>query len=203
MNAYNLYKLYVSLKSHFCTDNYDFFMYNKKIKVSENAFVKRKDYNMFIMLSSMLPDKIATEFLVSQFVEPAEFNIRSLYDNPAKAQKIYNCWKERVENLFETYKKDISTIAVKSNFSWKNCLMQKDGDYPLLFKLVMSKEISPESYSLMNDLFSHINKTYRDISSDTIFIHMNRKYKKYRSFLSPTVSDLVKVTPRMLTEIKR
>ena len=73
------------------------------------------------------------------------------------------------QDILENYRKDIKTIAIESNASWKDCITQRDDDYPLLFKLVMSSKITPETYSMLDDLFQHTSKTYKGMDTDVMF----------------------------------
>ena len=44
MDEFAVYKMYIALKLHFTTDNYDVIKRNGKIKASRQAFAKRKDF---------------------------------------------------------------------------------------------------------------------------------------------------------------
>ena len=43
MDEFGVYKMYIALKLHFTTDNYDITKRNGKVKASRQAFAKRKD----------------------------------------------------------------------------------------------------------------------------------------------------------------
>jgi hypothetical protein len=201
MDDFALYKTYVSLKNHFTTDSYDFVKYSGKVNVKEETYHKRSDRQLFHKLSSWLPERIAIPFLVSHFVELSSFSIHFVFENPIKSQKIFDRWKERTSDILGLYERDLRTIATESSHSWTNVINQKDDDYPLLFKLVMSNRISPETYSLLDDLFQHTSKVYKGLDMDVLFLSMNLKYRKYRSFIAPTIQDVLRVTPRDLTKI--
>ena len=42
MTPFECYRDYVALKSHFSRENYDYFKYNKKSRLSVESFEKRK-----------------------------------------------------------------------------------------------------------------------------------------------------------------
>lgn len=201
MDDLALYKTYVSLKTHFTTEEYDYIKYSGKVKVKEETYRKRQDRYLFHKLSSWLPEKIAVPFLVSHFIELSAFSIHYVFENPIKSQKIFDRWKERTSDILGIYERDIKVIAKESSGSWKNAIFQTDDDYPLIFKLVMANKISPETYSMLDDLFQHTSKTYKGLDMDVLFLSLNLKYRKYRSFISPTIQDILKVTPRDLTKI--
>lgn len=199
MDDYNLFKTYVALKSHFTTDDYDFIRYGGKCKITEKAYQKRKDVKSFRVVAGWLPQKLCVPFLVSHFVDLTSFNMSFVMENPAKSQKIFNRWKERTKDVLEAYRTDLRTIAVESNYSWRDCITQRDEDYPLLFKMVMSGRITPETYSMLDSLFHFTNKDYKGMDTDVMFLSLNVKYRKYRRFLAPSLEDLLRETPRDLT----
>ena len=47
MTSYDAYKLYLAIKLHFTTANYDYFKHNAKVNSSLNAFLKRNDRFFF------------------------------------------------------------------------------------------------------------------------------------------------------------
>lgn len=201
MDDYTLFKTYIAMKSHFTTDTYDYVKYEGKTSISESAYQKRKDIATFKIVANWMTQKHCESILLSHFIELSNFNISFLCENPAKAQRIYTSWKERTENLLDTYNRDLRVISKESSGSWRECIFQNDDDYPLLFKLVMSGRISPETYSLLDDLFHHTSKSYKGMDTDLMFQGLNLKYRKYRSFLSPSVQDILSITPRDLTNI--
>ena len=202
MDEYSLFKTYVALKTHFTVDEYDFLKYDGKVRITEVSFKKRKDYMMFYKASEWIPQRIVVPFLVSHFITLNNFTIHFVLDNPIKSQKIYSSWKQRTENIYDLYQSDLKTIAKESKYSWKDCIKQSNEDYPLLFKLVTSYKISPETSCLLDDLFHQSSKTYNGLEEDVLFQSMNLKYRKYRIFLNPSVTDILSVTPRDLTKLK-
>ena len=202
MDAYYLFKIYMSLKLHFSTEDYNFLKYGDKYRVKETKFKSRSDYTAFNIISNWIPQSICIEFLISQFIGVNYFSIRNVIEDPYKSKIIYMDWKKRCTNILKIYENDLKTIAKYSNYSWISCIKQNDDDYPLIFKLVVSDKISPETYSLLNDLFNQTNKSYKNLDTDSLFTSINLKYKKYRLFLTPTIKDLLKVTPKDLSKYK-
>ncbi|NDG31210.1 hypothetical protein EB118_14210, partial [bacterium] len=66
MEAIEAYRIYLALKHHFTLDNYDYFKYNKKTKVTLDSFLKRKDRIFFAKLGNR-KDKYLEDFLVANF----------------------------------------------------------------------------------------------------------------------------------------
>lgn len=202
LEPYDMFRYFISLKNHFTTENYDFIKYNGKTTVSYEAFEKRRDNKMFRLLSKHLPKQDAVPFLISQFINYQVFNVSSILENPMKSQKIYLNWKERISDLLKTYDNDLTVIAKRANGSWKNAVVQlHETDYPLIFKLVMSNEISPETYSFLDDLFQQTKRNYNGLEYDNLFNFLNLKYRKYRAFLNKTTDEILSHTPKDLNSL--
>ena len=52
MNSYEAYTLYLAIKLHFTSDNYDFYRHNAKVNSSFNTFLKRNDRFFFHKLTT-------------------------------------------------------------------------------------------------------------------------------------------------------
>ena len=201
-DPYRLYLCFVALKNHFTTEAYDFLKYNGKINASRESFYKRKDYKLFGSLASKLSQSNTIPFLVSQFISFNNVSISSILEQPLLAQRKYLEWKDRTLDLKKLYETDLKVIAEKSNYSCYDLISQNQYDYPLLFKLVSSSSISPETYSLLNDLFNQTSKKYNGLENDTLFLSLNLKYKKYRTFINLSLEDVLKMTPKDLSILK-
>ena len=57
MNGYDLYCTYQAIKLHFTSENYNFFHYDGKTKVSVEAFQKRRDKFLFHRLARKYRDE--------------------------------------------------------------------------------------------------------------------------------------------------
>lgn len=174
-------------------------MYSGKIRASYESFQRRSDYKMFIALANRLDQSVTIPFLVSQFVDRQSVTVSSIIEQPLQAQKTYLNWKTRTEDIKQLYHSDIRIIAKEAKGLWHNAIIQKGNDYPLIFKLVSSKKISPETYSLLDSLFDYTTKEYSGIT-DNLFYSLNLKYKKYRMFINLSLDYLIQETPKHLSD---
>ena len=69
MNGYDLYGLYQAIKLHFTSEQYNFFQYDGKTRISIDAFQKRRDKFLFHRLARKYRDEEMVPFLVSNFVQ--------------------------------------------------------------------------------------------------------------------------------------
>ena len=78
MNGYDLYGLYQAIKLHFNSEQYNFFQYDGKTRVSIDAFQKRRDKFLFHRLARKYRDEEMVPFLVANFVHSDDNWTKSL-----------------------------------------------------------------------------------------------------------------------------
>ena len=202
MEPFSVFRNFLALKLHF-TENYNFLENHENLKsITYTKFENRSDSRIFIKLSTKLEKDDVIPFFVSQFSDRNIFNITDIVNDMNKSYNIYINWIKRIQNLEGLYKHDLTIISKAASGNWKNVFCSKNGDYPLIFKMVCAKDISPETYSCMNDLFNHASHVYSNFLEDDMFNNLNFRYVKYRYFLNITTDDILAITPRRLEDAK-
>ena len=84
MNGYDLYCTYQAIKLHFSTEQYNFFHYDGKTRVSIDAFQKRRDKFLFHSLARKYRDDEMVPFLVANFVHSDDNWTKSLLEEEAE-----------------------------------------------------------------------------------------------------------------------
>lgn len=195
-DPFSIYKSYVLVKLHFTT-NYDIKQYKSKLKnITREQYGKRKDKLFFINLAKTLAPNETQSFFVSQFIESSNLYIADIAVNSSIANSIFIKWKARIENIKTNYASDIKLLK-QSKSDWHELLVNKDLNYPKLFRMVTSGIIAPETYSLMNDLFKQCDKDYK-VANQTLFNSVQFKFKRYRCFLPMTTREVLDLTPKSL-----
>ena len=194
MNGYDLYGLYQAIKLHFTSDQYNFFQYDGKTRVSIDAFQKRRDKFLFHRLARKYRDEEMVPFLVSNFVHSDDNWTKSLLEEEAEAT--YRDWKRRTDSMSKVYTEDLQKIANKDNF---NDLFKVDnGQFPKLLVLFMQNEITIETMVILNNLFDFIRIWDKKISDDIIYPKISRKIRKYGAFLNVNVDKYKLLTKQTL-----
>ena len=79
MSAFEVYRTYVAIKTHFTTDRYDYFRYGNNLnRVTPETFNKRNDIYFFERLGSQYEEKDVVEFFVSNFIVNSNFYIKHM-----------------------------------------------------------------------------------------------------------------------------
>lgn len=173
--AIDLYKKYLALKRHFNSDNYDYFKYNGKTRVSEATFNKRPDRTQFHRLSKH-PQPLA--FLLANLLDDPSRWVGELFNEEASIR--YNQWKSRINRLGYLFEQDLLKLDT-NNFNEQ--FVSKNGEYPPALALHLSGQISIESLIILDDLLDFKERWDKEITDPYIWPTVSKKMVKYRPFL--------------------
>ena len=88
MNGYDAFLIFNSVRLHFTTENYDYFKYNGKTKVSLEAFEKKKDKYLFHKLARIYKEEELPFFYAVLFTKKdTVWSNTLLLDESANAYK--------------------------------------------------------------------------------------------------------------------
>jgi len=182
MEAIDAYKTYVALKNHFTSSTYDYFKYNKKTNVSFDSFQKRRDKIFFAKLGNR-KDTYLEEFLVSNFIDDPRVWIGELLSE--EAENKYKEWKKKQESLSYVFRNEIEFLSEYDTKEKLNAFfaVPEDGTHPKIFLMLMRKEISMETYLILDSIL-HFSKKYDRMYNDLIYKEVSNQCKKYLPFLN-------------------
>ena len=106
MDEYSVYKMYLALKLHFTTDNYDVIKQKGRVRASRQAFAKRKDIFSIRKVSKTYSDEQVANFLVANFTSGDRWG--GLFDSEANER--YTEWQKRVQSLSYIFSNDLEAI---------------------------------------------------------------------------------------------
>lgn len=174
--AFEAYKKYLAIKSHFTKPEYDYFKYNGKVRASAPSFEKRHDKYFFHKLSKQ---KNVEEYLVAGFIELGENVWIGDFLENMKATNAYTRWLRRQEALTYTFKNDLDKLD--SNFN--SNLEVKEGQHPYLLKLLLQKELCVETVLILEDLAGFSKYWNKHIVETVIWPDIHNKILKYKPFV--------------------
>ena len=194
MNGYDLYCVYQAIKLHFTSENYNFFHYDGKTRVSIDAFQKRRDKFLFHRLARKYRDDEMVPFLVANFVHSDDNWTKSLLEE--EAEQTYREWKRRTDSMSKVYTEDLQKIATKETFN--DLFKVEDGQFPKLLIAFLQKDVTIETMVILNNIFDFIRIWDKKISDDIIYPKMSRKIRKYGAFLAVNVDKYKILTKETL-----
>jgi len=186
MDAFEAYKHYLALKSHFTTKNYDFFKYNGAVKARRDKFDSRNDKYFFHKLSK---HKDLTNFLVALFVYGRhDVWVGDILRNE-ESEKLYKEWLRVRESLTYVFTNDLD----KFNDDLFSSFAVTEGQHPHALKLLLRKEIHIETFIILNDLLRFTPKWNKEIIDPVVWPEVRQKCKKYHPFMQYEKENFKKV----------
>jgi hypothetical protein len=184
MNSYEAYKLYLAIKLHFSTDNYDFFKHNAKVNSSFNTFLKRNDRFFFHKLvTKYKPDELL-DYFVANFANNSKTWIGDLVR--ADGETTYNKWRKYNESFTYNFRSDvvrISNAISDSRILFDDVFSVSSGQHPRLLRLFLSKQISIQTLIIMDQIFSFSKNWDKEISETVIWPEISSKIAKLKQFI--------------------
>lgn len=184
-DAFEAYKLYVALRSHFTTKHYDFTKYEGRVKATKASFLKRSDVYWFHKLAQH-PDK--TSFLVANFAYGEGEWIGNMVQNTSADQNYKQYCRVR-DSL--TYMFNIDLDKLDPSFDAN--MLVGEGQHPKLLRLLLRKEINLETFVILEDLCSFSRKWSRRISDTIIWPAVHQKAIKFRPFVDYNKEKMKKI----------
>jgi len=195
LNGYDLYCTYQAIKLHFTSENYNFFHYDGKTRVSIDAFQKRRDKFLFHRLARKYRDDEMVPFLVANFVHSDDNWTKSLLED--QAEETYRDWKRTTDSMTKVYLEDLQKICPDPK-EFNNLFKVEDGQFPKLLVAFLQKDVTIETLVILNNIFNFIQIWDKKISDDIIYPKVSRKVRKYGAFLAVNVDKYKQLTKETL-----
>lgn len=156
MDGFKAYKYFMAVRLHFTSDKYDVFEANGRVMGSRTAFDNRNDRGLFEKLATKFQtDKDLIQFFVANF---AYGNNGVVYSS--ESHDLYEVWQNRKQSITRTFEVDLITLSrflEKENKPFSYLFDTEDCSPPLL-NLYLSKSITLETMSIINDIDSYLDK---------------------------------------------
>jgi T4 gene Gp59 loader of gp41 DNA helicase/T4 gene Gp59 loader of gp41 DNA helicase C-term len=183
MTGFETYLIYVSLKSHFSSETYDFFKYKHRVTANGNSYEKRPDRYFFEKIGSKYSEKKLVQFFVANFVDNPDIWIGEFVGEEPEA--IYENWKKKQESFTYNFTDDCQGILewlVQNNKRLNNLFLVEGSDHPIISKMVLQNVIYLESFVELEKIFKFCTRINRKID-DPIWQSLYLKTRKYTPFL--------------------
>jgi hypothetical protein len=185
--GFEAYKLFNSLKLHFTNDNYCFFKYNGKSNSTKEKFMINKNRFFFYKLSRKFCLDDLKDFLVSNFVYSDSIWVNEMMTPEAEIR--YKMWLKNTQSISYIFEQDVDTI-MKDVENPNDLLKMNEGGYPKLLMEVMEKNITIESFVILNNILNFFPSFDKKIEDDIIWPNFRTKCQKYEPFLEYNKSKL-------------
>ena len=188
MTSYEAYTLYLAIKLHFTTANYDYFKHNAKVNSSLNAFLKRNDRFFFHKLGTKYGDKLQ-DYYVSNFVDKPKTWVGDLVRSDGDT--IYNKWRKYNESFSYNFRNDcvlLRNVIDGDNIRFDDVFSVVNGQHPRLLRLLLSGKVSVQSVIIFDKILSFINRWDKEIKETIIWPEKSFKITKLRPFINVNIT---------------
>ena len=175
MEPIDVYLMYCAMKAHFSKNDYDFFTYKGKSRVSRNSFYKRKDRVFFVKLSKKYSEEEDLKnYMVANFIMDRRGYVANFNDEN------YEQWKEKRSNFYNIFTNEIRPLV--KNF---NPLFEvKNSEHPILLKEYLGKRLSLETLIILDDLVNFSKTWDNRMAEDYIWFDLKKLMNNYKRFLT-------------------
>ena len=175
MEPIDVYLMYCAMKAHFSKNDYDFFTYKGKSRVSRNSFYKRKDRVFFVKLSKKYSEEEDLKnYMVANFIMDRRGYVANFNDEN------YEQWKEKRSNFYNIFTNEIRPLV--KNF---NPLFEvKKSEHPILLKEYLGKRVSLETLIILDELVNFSKTWDTSMTEDYIWFDLKKLMNNYKRFLT-------------------
>lgn len=190
MTGRETWNLFHSIKFHFnSSKTFNFVKYAGKLRpLNENAWQRVTNKYYYEKLGHNKKDYLL-KYFVANFVEHDIMWIGDLDSSTAEGNYIQ--WKKRIESLsyvFESELNDIKSLLDTHDTTFDSLFNAKDGDHPVLFRLLLQKMISIETYIILDSILGFTKNWKSSITDKYIYPEVQYKCDRYNEFMNFEVS---------------
>ena len=188
MTSYDAYRLYLAIKLHFTTPNYDFFRHNAKVNSSLNSFLKRNDRFFFHKLATKYGENLR-DYYVSNFVDKPKTWVGDLVR--ADGDTVYNKWRKYNESFSYNFRNDcvlIRNVIDVDNIQFDDVFSVVGGQHPRMLRLFLSGKISVQSFIIFDKVLSFVNRWDKEIKESVVWPEKSFKITKLKPFVNVNIT---------------
>lgn len=185
MTGYEVYQIYVAVKSHFGTD-FDYFKYAGQTKTKYETYLKRKDRYFFEKVGKKVYDKAIVAFMVANFAEDSEMWIGTFIDDFDRANDRYLKWRIRLNQLYTNYENDLDNIILfcqEKELAIQDIFVYNPSKHPIIFRFMMEEIIDKETFILLDHVIGFIKPLTKKYGDDLIWTKQINRINKYAPFI--------------------
>jgi len=195
VNGFEAYKLYLSVKSHFDSNNdYNYVKYGGKTRTPKvSTYQNRRDRYFFEKLGQKRPTDLL-QFYVANFVEEETMWVGDMDSSTSETH--YVEWKKRVQSLsylFEQEAKDIKQFVRDRDITFDELFKVNEGEHPVVFRFLLQKMISIETYILLDKVLGFSEMFKKKITERYVYPELQYKCDRYAEFMNFNVKQYEKI----------
>ena len=183
--GFDVYKIYLAVKLHFTSKDYDFYKYGGKINCKLETFTKRNDRYFFHKLSKKYNENEILDFFVANFITDSKKWIGNLLQNDGK--DVYLDYKKRKDAFAYHFRTDCFSIHndfVRNDLSFDDGFVCRNGQHPRLLRLLLQKRISLQTTVVLDHFLSFSKNWNKEITEKVVWSKISSTIVRLKTFVS-------------------
>jgi hypothetical protein len=192
MTPYQAAQTFMALKMHFTTDRYDIVKYRGRVKMTRENFENRKDKFRLEKLAKTMNDEEIVHYFVANFVSKSDY--AGLFDDQSETR--YKQWLAHKQSLSYNFGNEVKRLfrdAQEAGLCYNDVFVSSEQQHPPVLVAYLAKEISIETFIILDRLNSFTEKMVSDVVTEGIL----RTARKYDPFLKVDLENYGNITRRI------
>jgi hypothetical protein len=180
MTEYEAYKMYLALKAHFQTDEYDVVKMQGRIRASRKSFEGLgKEFAFRRLIKLYDTEEAVCNFMVANFIDGSRWG--GVFD--VEAAKKYMAWARRNQSLSYVFEQDLARLREEMTDDGITDMFKHDtGTHPFILRAFLRNSIAPESLIVINKITGFANRL-NIADTDPVWPNIKRLIRKYSPFV--------------------
>ena len=181
--ALEAYKLFHSIKLHFTRKSFDFFKSGGRVRITEQAFLARRDKFAFYRLAKMYDRDTFIDLTLANVLKSSSLYSMKLLE--PEAEDVLTQYQKRFQALTYNFKQDLNKILdwAHDNQCTVDRILDPGDSYPPLLTMVMQENISLETLVIINGVINFLPMWNRRIKDEIIWPEFAFKCERYTPFV--------------------
>lgn len=156
--ALRAYRMYLAVKLHFMSDNYDITKNRDHVRVSRDKFTERNQNLLYEKFADRFEKRSEmAQYLVANFAYGAWGNTDIIYGT-AEAETNHKTWIRRKQSIVQVFKTDLSRLGL--DYETKGLSFEDDfnSSLPHAFQLFLGNHITIETLVIIDAFHPFLDK---------------------------------------------
>ena len=182
--------MYLALKAHFQTDEYDVIKMRGRIRASRKSFDGLgKEFAFRRLVKLYDREESVCNFMLSNFVTGNHWG--GVFD--IEAAKTYQAWQRRNQSLGYVFKQELEQLfneAAENDIS--DIFQHTSGTHPYILRAYLRKTIGPETLVILNRIENFVDVL--DLpEDDPVWPDIRRLIRKYTPFIKINLEKFIEI----------
>ena len=188
-SSFEVYQIYMGLKLHFTSENYDYFKYGGKTRVNIDKFYQRRNIVHFF-------EKLKTKYKPQQLIEYFASNFilgkTDIFLIGEDGDDVYTEWKRRIQSMAYIFQQDINILLAKVDH-FDDLFKIDDGRNPVILKSYYHDDITIETFVILQNILGFFKQFDSELNDDIVWPDKKLLCSKYSIFLNMDTKKYLKI----------